>query len=193
MRVGLNMHRTLALAALLTLAALLLPAGISSSARSAAGSKVSIALLDRPAVASDQLPPAVAKSINTTEVDISTTRLAAANGSLQYFVAQGRRGICLIRVEDQAAPAFATTCASTLIAGGVYLASLDRAAGTMQVADVVPDDVQRATVDGASVGVANNLVVTGDVPIRASLAVVGASGATQRVPITLSASVLPTG
>ena len=97
MRVGLTMHRTLALAALLTLAALLLPAGISSSARSAAGSRVSIALLERPAVASDQLPPAVARGIDTTEVDTSTTRLGGTSGSVQYFVAQGKRGICLIR------------------------------------------------------------------------------------------------
>jgi hypothetical protein len=193
MRVGLTMHRTLALAALLSLAALLLPAGISSSARSAAGSKVSIALLDRSAVASDQLPPAVARAIDTTEVDTSTTRLGATSGSVQYFVAQGRRGICLIRVDDPVAPAFAATCASTLIAGGVYLASLDRAAGTMQVADVVPDDVKQATVDGAGVGVTNNLVVTGDVPLQASLAVIGATGAAQRVPITISASVLPGG
>jgi hypothetical protein len=168
---------------------LVLAATAVGVSRSTAGSSVSIAPLERPAVASDELPAAVAKGINTTEVDISTTRLGATNGSVQYFVAQGRRGICLIRVDDPAAPVFATTCASTLLAGGVYLASLDRAAGTMQVADVVPDGVQQATVDGAGAGVANNLLVTGNVPMHASLAVIGPAGAAQRVPIAVGASV----
>jgi hypothetical protein len=187
-----NMHRTLALAALLALTALLLPAGISSSARSAAGSNPRIALLERPARASDQLPAAVFKAVDTADVDISTTRLGATIGSVQYFVAQGKRGICLIRVDDPAGPTFATTCASTLISGGVYLASLDRNAGTMQVADVVPDDVKQAAVGGAAVGVSNNLLVTGDVPISASVDVVGAAGV-QHVPIPRSTSVLPAG
>jgi hypothetical protein len=186
------MHRTLALFSLLALTTLLLPAGISPSARSAAGSTPRIALLERPARASDQLPPAVARAVDSAEVDVSTTRLGATSGSAQFFVAQGRRGICLIRVDDPAGPAFAWTCSSTLIAGGVYLASLDRNAGTMQVADVVPDDVKQATVDGAAVGVSNNVLVTEDVPINASVDVVGAAGA-QRVPIPPRASVLPAG
>lgn len=176
------MHRTLALAGTLSAAALLLPAGISSTAGSATSSSARLALLDRAAGADDQLPPAVAKQVNPKEVDLSTVRLGATSGSSQFFVAQGTRGVCLIRVDDPVAPAFTTTCASTLISGGVYLATVDRAAGTMQIADVVPDDVTAATVDGAPVPVSDNLLVTGDVPIDASVDLVGKSG-TQPVPV----------
>jgi hypothetical protein len=186
-----NMQRTLALVAAITLAALLLPATITSSARSAASSQVRIALLERPAGFGDQLPPAVARLVNVKEVDSSTVRLGATTDSAQYFVAQGTRGLCLIRVDDPVQPNFTTTCASTLIAGGVYLGTLDRAAGSMEIADVVPDDVTRATVDGKSVSVANNLLVTGDIPLDASVSVIGSAGA-QRVPITVSALPLPT-
>ena len=96
-----NMQRTLALAAAITLAALLLPAAMSSSARSAASSPARIALLDRPAGFGDQLPPAVAKLVDAKEVDASTVRFGArSDGSAQYYVAQGTRGLCLIRVDD---------------------------------------------------------------------------------------------
>ncbi len=186
-----NMQRTLALVVASAGGALLLPAGVSSSARSAASSRASIALLDRPAGAGDRLPAVVAKLVDSKEVDASTVRLGATSGSVQYFVAQGARGVCLIRVDDPVAPLFTTTCASTLIAGGVYLGTLDRAAGTMQLADVVPDDVTRATVDGEVVPVANNLLVTGDIPLDASVSVIGAAGA-QRVPVSVSPSALPT-
>ena len=179
------MHRTLAVAAVATLATLLPAAGVSSSPSSAAGSDAGIALLDRPARAGDQLPPAVAKGIDRDEVDVSTIRLGAASGSLQFFVARGKRGLCLIRVDDPVTPAFTTTCASTLIAGGVYLASLDREAGTMQIADILPDDATRAWVDGKPVGVANNLLVTGDIPIGASIEVIG-SGGDQHLPVSPS-------
>jgi hypothetical protein len=181
------MQRTLALAAAITLAALLLPAAISSSARSAASSQARIALLERPAGFGDQLPPAVAKLVDVQEVDASTVRLGATTDSAQYFVAQGTRGLCLIRVDDPVQPNFTTTCASTLIAGGVYLGTLDRAAGSMQVADIVPDDVTGASVDGSPAPVANNMLVTGDVPLAASVRVTAAAGA-QRVPITIGPS-----
>ena len=188
------MQRTLALVAAIALAALLLPAAISSSARSAASSPARIALLDRPAGFGDQLPPAVAKRVDTREVDASTIRFGArsGDGSAQYYVAQGARGLCLIRVEDPLAPSFTTTCASTLIAGGVYLGTLDRQAGTMEVADIVPDDVTSASVDGKQLAVSNNLLVTGEIPLGSSISVIGASGA-QRVPIVVRGSVLPTG
>ena len=185
------MHRTLAAASVLTIAALLLPAAVSSTASSAPVSNATVALLERPAGLADQLPPAVAKLVDAKEVDVSTVRLGATVGSQQFFVAQGARGLCLIRVDDPAEPAFTTTCASTLIAGGVYLASLDRSAGTMQLADVVPDDVTRASVAGKAVGVSNNLLVTGDIPIGASVSVIGASGP-QQVPVGSSASTLST-
>jgi hypothetical protein len=187
-----NMHRTLALAATISAAALLLPAGISSTAGSATSSSARIALLDRPAGPADQLPPAVAKAVNTREVDVSTVRLGATSGSSQFYVAQGTRGVCLIRVDDPVAPAFSTTCASTLIAGGVYLASLDRIAGTMQVADVVPDDVTSASVDGKAVAVSGNVLVTADVPIGASVSVTSKSAGTQPVMLpSATASQLP--
>jgi hypothetical protein len=187
-----NMHRTVAVAGVLTLSALLLPAAISSTAGSSARSTASVALLERPAGPADALPPEIASQIDAKEVDLSTTRLAAASGTLQYFVAQGARGICLIRVDSSNGPAYAATCASTLIAGGVYLASLDRQKGTMEVADVVPDDVTHAAVAGSKVGAQNNLVVTGEIPIGTPVAVVGVAGAL-RVPIAVSAGVLPTG
>jgi hypothetical protein len=183
-----NMHRTLAFAATISAAALLLPAGISSTAGSATSSSARIALLDRPAGPDDQLPPAVAKAVNAKEVDVSTVRLGATSGSSRFYVAQGTRGVCLIRVDDPVAPAFSTTCASTLISGGVYLASLDRTAGTMQVADVVPDDVTSATVDGTPVPVSGNLLVTGDVRIGASVSVVSKSSGTQPVLVTPAAT-----
>ena len=119
-------------------------------------------------------------------------RLGASTGPLQFFVARGKRGLCLIRVDDPVAPAFATTCASTLITGGVYLASLDRSAGTMRIADIVPDDVTRASIDGTLVGVANNLLVSGDIPIGASIDLIGAGGQ-QHVPVSPSASAIPQG
>jgi hypothetical protein len=184
------MQRTLALAAAITLAALLLPAAISSSARSAASSQARIALLERPAGFGDQLPAAVAKLVDVKEVDASTVRLGATTDSAQYFVAHGTRGLCLIRVDDPIQPNFTTTCAGTLIAGGVFLGTLDRAAGSMEVADIVPDDVTRATVGGKSVSVANNLLVTGDIPIGASVSVIGSAGA-QRVPLAVGALPLP--
>jgi hypothetical protein len=177
-----HMHRTVTLAGVATLATLLPASGVSSSPSSAAGPDAGIALLNRPPRAVDQLPPAVAKGIDANEVDVSSVRLGATSGSLQFFVARGKRGLCLIRVDDPIAPAFTTTCASTLIDGGVYLASLDRTAGTMQVADVLPDDVSSASVDGKPVAVANNLLVTGDIPIGASIDVIGAAGE-QHVPI----------
>jgi hypothetical protein len=183
-------HRTLAVAAVVILAALLPAAGVSFSPGSAGGSDPGIALLDRPALAVDQLPPAVAKAIDADEVDVSTVRLGASKGSLQFFVARGKRGLCLIRVDDPIAPAFTTTCASTLIAGGVYLASLDRTAGTMQIADIVPDDVSRASIDGTLVSVTNNLLVTGDIPIGASIELIGSAGE-QQVPVRSSTSVIP--
>jgi hypothetical protein len=185
-----NMQRTLALIVASTGAALLLPAGVSSSARSAASSPASIALLERPAGPGDRLPPAVAKLVDVKEVDTSTVRLGATSGSVEYFVAQGARGLCLIRVDDPVSPNFTTTCASTLIAGGVYLGTLDRAGGTMQLADVVPDDVTSATVAGTRVPVTNNLLVTGDIPLGASVSVNGAAGA-QRVPASVSPSAIP--
>jgi hypothetical protein len=185
-----NIQRTFGLVAAITCAALLLPAGISSSATSATSSRVSIALLDRPAGFGDQLPPAVARLVDVKEVDTSTIRLGATSGSVQYFVAQGARGLCLIRVDDPVGPLFTTTCASTLIAGGVYLGTLDRAAGSMQIADVVPDDVTSAIVDGTPVKVSNNLLVTGEIPLGASISVIGAAGA-QRVPIAVSPTTIP--
>lgn len=187
-----NMHRTVAASGVLALSTLLLPATISSTASSASRATARIALLERPATAADSLPPSVAKAIDTDEVDISTTRLAATRGSLQFFVAQGARGVCLIRVDGSDGFSYGATCASTLIAGGVYLASLDRQKGTMQLADVVPDDVTHASVAGATIGAQNNLVVTGDVPLGTPVAVVGASG-TLRVPVAFRASVLPAG
>jgi hypothetical protein len=185
-----NMQRVLALVVASSGAALLLPAGVSSSARSATSSRPSIALLERPAGFADRLPPAVASLVDVQEVDTSTIRLGATSGSVQYFVAQGTRGLCLIRVDDPVGPVFTTTCAGTLIAGGVYLGSLDRAAATMQIADIVPDDVTSATVDGSPAPVANNMLVTGDIPLAASVSVTGAAG-TQRVPITISPSTPP--
>jgi hypothetical protein len=182
-----NMHRTLALAGTLSAAALLLPAGISSTAGSATSSSARLALLDRAPGPGDQLPPAVAKLVNTNEVDLSTVRLGATSGSSQFYVADGARGVCLIRVDDPAAPAFSTTCASTLISGGVYLASLDRAAGTMQIADVVPDDVSSASIDGTAVPVSGNVLVTGHVPIGASVNVIGKNGP-QPVPVPAQAA-----
>jgi hypothetical protein len=188
-----NMQRTLALATAITLAALLLPAAVSSTASSATSSQVRIALLDRPATFGDQLPPAVSKLVDTKEVDVSTVRFGgrSGDGSAQYYVAQGTRGLCLIRVDDPAQPNFTTTCASTLIAGGVYLGTLDRQAGTMEIADIVPNDVTTATINGKQVPVSNNLLVTGAIPLDSSISVVGASGA-QQVPIVVSGSVLPT-
>ena len=50
-------------------------------------------------------------------------------------------------------------------------------------ADIVPDDVTRATVDGTPVGVENNLLVTGDIPLGATVEVIGSAGP-QRVPLT---------
>ena len=185
-----NMQRLLALLAASAGAALLLPVGVSPSARSATSARASIALLERPAGFADQLPPAVAKLVDVQEVDTSTIRLGATSGSVRYFVAQGTRGLCLIRVDDPVGPVFTTTCASTLISGGVYLGTLDRAAGTMQIADIVPDDVTSASVDGKPVPVANNLLVTGDIPLDASVSVTGAAG-TQRVPVTVGPSPLP--
>ena len=181
------MHRTLALAGTISVAALLLPAGISSTAGSATSSSARIALLDRAAVAGDQLPPAVAKLVNTNEVDVSTVRLGATSGTSRFYVANGTRGVCLIRVDDPLVPAFTTTCASTLISGGVYLASLDRAAGTMQIADVVPDDVSSASINGASIPVSGNVLVTGNVPIGASVNLIGKSGS-QLVPVPVEAA-----
>jgi hypothetical protein len=187
-----NMHRTVAAAGVLTLTALLLPAAISSTAGSSPSANARIAVLERPAGPADALPPDVAKQIDAKEVDLSTTRLAATSGMVQYFVAQGTRGVCLIRVDGSTGPAYVATCASTLIAGGVYLASLDRQKGTMQLADVVPDDVTHASVAGSKVGAQNNLVLTGEVPIGTSVDVVGAAGPLH-VPIAVSASALPTG
>jgi hypothetical protein len=185
-----NMQRMLALVVAGTGAALLLPAGVSPSARSATSARASLALLERPAGFTDRLPAAVAKLVDVQEVDTSTIRLGATSGSVQYFVAQGARGLCLIRVDDPVGPVFTTTCASTLIAGGVYLGTLDRAAGTMQIADIVPDDVASASVDGKTVPVANNLLVTGDIPLGAPVSVRGAAGV-QRVPITVGPAPLP--
>jgi hypothetical protein len=108
-----NIQRTFTLVVAMTCAALLLPAGISSSASSSASSRVSIALLDRPAAFGDQLPPAVAKLVDVKEVDASTTGLGATRGSVQYFVAQRARGLCLIRIDDPVGPVFTTTCASS--------------------------------------------------------------------------------
>jgi hypothetical protein len=187
-----NMHRTLAVAGVLTTTALLLPAAISSSASSSSRSDARVALLERAAGPADALPPAVAKLIDAKEVDLSSTRLAGTRGTLQFFVAQGARGVCLIRVDDPRAPIYSATCASTLAAGGVYLASLDRAKGTMQLADVVPDDVTHASVEGTRIGAENNLVVTGEIAIGSAVDVVGPAGS-ERVPVAASASAIPTG
>ena len=184
------MHRTAALTALLTLSALLLPSAISSPARSATSGDGRIALLDRPAVPSDSVPPAVAAVIDAKEVDLSSSRLADERGGRQYFVARGARGLCLIRVD--AVAGYAASCASTLIAGGVYLASLDRQKGTMEVADVVPDDVTHASVAGSPTAAANNLVVVEDIPIGTAVDVEGPNGAV-RVPIAARTPVPPRG
>jgi hypothetical protein len=176
------MYRKLTVATALTLASLAVPAALSSPAGSASRSEADIALLQRPAVASDQLPPAVAKLVDTAEVDTTTVRLGAKAGTRQIFVAQGTRGLCLIQVDDPTGPAFVTTCASTLIAGGVYLASFDRAAGSMHVVDVVPDDVTSASVNGKVVPVSGNVLVTGSIPIGSTVELIGANGS-QRIPI----------
>jgi len=55
----------------------------------------------------------------------------------------------------------------------------------MQIADILPDDATRAWVDGKPVGVANNLLVTGDIPIGASIEVIG-SGGDQHLPVSPS-------
>jgi hypothetical protein len=185
-----NTHRILAATAVAAVAALLPAAGVSFSSGSGGGSDAPLAVLDRPARAVDELPPAVAQAIDADEVYVSTVRLGASKGSLQFFVARGTRGLCLIRVDDPIAPLFTTTCASTLVAGGVYLASLDRTAGTMQIADIVPDDVSGASIDGTLVSVANNLLVSGDIPIGASIDLIG-SGGEQHVPVSPSASAIP--
>jgi hypothetical protein len=77
-----------------------------------------------------------------------------------------------------------------LIAGGVYLGTLDRAAGTLQIADVVLDDVTSTTVDGTPSKASNNLLVTGDIPLGAAISVIRAAGA-QRVPIAASPTAIP--
>lgn len=181
------MHRTLAGGSILALA-LVLPAGISSPAGSASRSVAKISLLDRAATPADALPAPVARLVDAKEVDGATVRLGATTLSAQFFVAQGTRGICLIRVDDPVAPVFTTTCASTLISGGVFLASIDRAQKTMQVADVVPDDVTSAIVGGSTTPVRGNLLVTSEIPLGSSISVVGASGAQ---PVPLGTSALP--
>lgn len=181
------MPRTLALALALSLTALVAPASISTVADSASSSNATVSLLDRPEAFGDSLPPAVANGVDPREVDLSSVRLGARDGSEQFFVSKGTRGLCLIRVDDPAAPAFTYTCASTLAAGGVYLAELDRANGTMQLADVVPDDVTQASIDGKVVAIANGVLVADDVPIGASVKLVSPSGS-QTVPLPSSQS-----
>ena len=185
-----TMHRTVAVAGVLTLSALLLPTAISSPARSATSADARVALLDRPARPADSVPAAVAAQIDAKEIDLSSSRLAAVRGTRQYYVARGARGLCLIQVDE--GPAYAATCASTLVAGGVYLATLDRQKGTMQLADVVPDDVTQASVAGAAVAAANNLVLADDVPIGAPVTVDAPTGSVA-VPIGTGASVQPGG
>jgi hypothetical protein len=187
-----TMQRTLALALTLTAVALVVPAGISSIASSAPSSSATIALLERPAAFGDSLPPAVAKGIDPAEVDLSSARLAASDGSQQFYVAKGTRGLCLIRVDDPAAPAFTYTCASTLADGGVYLDSLDRANGSMQLADVVPDGVARASIDGKVVPVSNGILVADGVSLGASVTLLGSSGS-QPVPTPAATSAPPIG
>jgi hypothetical protein len=185
-----TMPRTLALALVLTLAALVVPAGISNVADSATSSNASISLLDRPAAFGDSLPPSVAQGLDSREVDLSSVRFGGSDGSEQFFVAKGTRGLCLIRVDDPSAPAFTYTCASTLSSGGVYLAQLDRSSGTMQLADVVPDDVTQASIGGRTVGISNGVLVADDVPLGASVELVSPSGS-QIVPLPTSASTQP--
>jgi hypothetical protein len=176
------MHRTLALVGALSLGVLLVPTAASPLAQSASSSDARVSLLDRPAAFADNLPPAVAKQIDPQEVDLSTARLATTDGSSQIFVAQGKRGLCLIRIDDPTTSGFAYTCASTLAAGGVYLAHVDRTIGTMQLADIVPDSVTSATIDGKPAGIAGNVLVADNVPIDATVTLVGTSGK-QNVPL----------
>jgi hypothetical protein len=184
-----TMPRTLPLALAITLVTLVVPAGISSVASSAPSSDATVSLLDRPAAFGDSLPPAVAKGIDPQEVSLASVRLGATHGTQQFFVAKGTRGICLIRVDDPAAPEYVYTCASTLASGGVYLAHLDRDSGTMQLADVVPDGVTGASIDGRSVAIQNGLLVADDVPLGASVSLVGSQG-TQSVPVPSAATPL---
>jgi hypothetical protein len=186
-----TMPRTLQLALAITLVTLVVPAGVSSVASSATTSDATVSLLDRPATFGDALPPAVAKGVDPQEVDLASVRLGASRGTEQFYVAKGTRGLCLIRVDDPAAPAYVYTCASTLAAGGVYLAHLDRDSDTMELADIVPDDVTSASIDGKPVAVDNGLLVADDVPIGASVSLVGSRGA-QSVPVPVAASPLPT-
>ena len=176
----------------LTAAALVVPAGISGVASSAPSSNATIALLERPAAFGDSLPPAVAKGIDPGEVDLSSVRLGASDGSQQFYVAKGTRGVCLIRVDDPAAPAFTYTCASTLANGGVYLDTLDRANGSMQLADVVPDGVTGASIDGKVVPISNGVLVADGVSLGASVTLLGASGS-QPVPTPADTSAPPIG
>lgn len=186
------MQRTLALALTLTAVALVVPAGISNIASSAPSSNATIALLERPAAVGDSLPPAVAKGIDPAEVDLSSARLGATNGSQQFYVAKGTRGLCLIRVDDPAAPAFTYTCASTLANGGVYLDTLDRGSGSMQLADVVPDGVTGASIDGKVVPISNGILVADGVSLGASVTLLGANGS-QPVPTPADTSAPPIG
>ncbi len=186
------MQRTLALALALTLAALVVPAGVSNIASSASSSSATIALLQRPQAFGDSLPPAVAKGIDPGEVDLSTVRLGVSDGSQQFYVAKGTRGLCLIRVDDPAAPAFTYTCASTLANGGVYLDSLDRASGSMQLADVVPDGVTGASIDGKVVPIMNGVLVADGVTLGASVSLLSPSGS-QPVPTPAATSAPPIG
>jgi hypothetical protein len=185
-----TMHRTLALVGALSLGVLLIPAEASPLAESASRSDASVSLLDRPAAFADVLPPAVAKQIDPAEVDLASVRLATTDNSAQIFVAQGKRGLCLIRVDDPTAGGFAYTCSSTVAAGGVYLEHIDRTAGTMQLTDIVPDSVTRATIDGKPAEVAGNVLVADNVPLGASVTLAGTDGI-QNLPMPAQGTAVP--
>jgi hypothetical protein len=87
------MRRTLALAVALSLMALVVPAGVSTVADSASSSNAPMSLLDGPRAFGDSLPPAVANGLDPHEVDLSSVRLGARDGSELFFVSKGTRGL----------------------------------------------------------------------------------------------------
>jgi hypothetical protein len=102
--------------------------------------------------------------------------LAAQQGGKSYYVARDAQGaLCLLERTD-ATDEIGYTCAdlSVLAERPVFLDAADR--GSWDVAGIAPDGFSRASADGVSAAVRNNVFVLSNVSSGASLDVTGSAG-----------------
>lgn len=135
-----------------------------------------MSVLDRPAKASDRLPPALVNSGLASHLDNpASARLALSTGGTNVFVARGRNGtLCLIMTSRE----FAATCTGRdlLRDGAIYLTTPE-ADGTMDVYAAVPDGFAEATAGSVNGAVSDNAVWLHGVPLSATtLYLTGRSG-----------------